>query len=109
MLVFLSRSMDKTLTYKDSKTNENKIIDERNIVFFPKGIILRPFAVIGGHEGSVNEMIYGRSPFTYARQFTGNGVTLPRSEMYRVPSDSRGEQEFRKLFDESSPIYKMSA
>ena len=109
MLVFLSRSMDKTLTYKDSKTNENKIIDERNIVFFPKGIILRPFAVIGGHEGSVNEMIYGRSPFTYARQFTGNGDTLPRSEMYRVPSDSRGEQEFRKLFDESSPIYKMSA
>lgn len=109
MLVYLSKSMDKTLTYKDLNTGKDKVIDERNIVFFPKGIVLSPFAVEGGHEVGVNEKIYGRSPFTYARQFTENGVTLPRNEMYRIPADSRGEQEFRRLVDESSPIYRMSA
>ena len=46
----------------------DKVLD-RNILFFPWGVVVRPFAVHGGLEEMLNERIYGLSPLCFAELY----------------------------------------
>jgi len=111
IMIYLSRGLDETLQSTDKKTGEKKIIKERNVLFFPKGVVVRPFGVEGGQERSSNEKIYGKSPEIFAKDFmkTMRETYFSRKTHYTMPKDYRGIEEFQRIVNENSPIYKRSA
>ncbi len=81
-------------------------IPERNIQFFPTGVVIRPFGVYGGHEGARPEMIQGQPSNQFAKIFNNSEVSYRKDIAYRKPQDKRGQETFQELVDESSPLLK---
>lgn len=84
-------------------------IKERNIAFFPTGVIIRSFAVEGTQEKMTKERIYGQPSSMLANNYNKTKPNLSREKLYKLPDDARGKEKFKELIDESSPIYKISA
>lgn len=84
-------------------------IPERNIQFFPTGIIIRPFGVDGGHEETRPESIQGQSAYQLGRTYNETHLKILRDTMYAVPQDKRGSKTFKRLIDKSSPILRRIA
>jgi hypothetical protein len=66
-------------------------------------VVVRPFAVDGGHEKIRKERVYGQPPRVFAQGYNGTAVTVGRHRMYRQPSDARGEAAFLRLVDMDAP------
>ena len=97
------------LVYHSNILDEVIGIPERNIQFFPTGIIIRPFAVDGGHEKTRPELIQGQPAYQFGRTYNEIHSKILKDKMYAVPRDKRGSKNFKKLIDESSPILRKIA
>jgi hypothetical protein len=84
-------------------------VPERNIQFFPTGVVVRPFAVDGGHEKIRLERIYGQPSRVFAEQYNRTEVPLFRDVLFRPPGDPRGHEVFRRLVDSESRIFRCAA
>ena len=96
------------LVYHSHALDEVIGIKARNVQIFPTGVIIRPFAVDGGHEKSINERIYGLPPIHFSHQYNAVIAKLPK-EAYRKPEDGRGAKTFMQLFDPGSEIVRRAA
>lgn len=95
------------LIYNSNVLDQLIGISERNIQFFPSGVMIRPFTVDGGHEKITNEMIHGQTAYQFGKRYDET-IPLISKETFEKPKDKKGNKKFCSLVDESSPIFKLA-
>lgn len=101
--------LSEILIYNSNILDNSVGISERNIQFFPTGVVIRPFAVYGGHENTRTEMIQGKPAYQIRKSLDNTKPKISKQKMYVIPNDKRGQETFRKLIDESSTIFKIAS
>ena len=97
------------LVYHSNVLDNYADIPARNVQFFPTGVVIRPFAVDGGHEKIRQERIYAHPSRVFAEQYNNIVVPVGKSILYRQPEDARGRETFHRLVDANSPILRRAA
>jgi hypothetical protein len=84
-------------------------IPERNVQFFPTGVVIRPFAVDGGHEKIRQERIYGQPGPVFAARYDETVPPVVKALLYREPEDACGSGIFHRLIDGDSHILRLAS
>ncbi len=100
--------LSEMLVYHSNVLDAAVGIDARNVQFYPTGIVIKPFAVVGGHEQMLNEKIYGQSSQDFGYLY--NKISLgKKTGIYCEPKDERGKSDFLRLVDNNSSILERVA
>jgi len=80
-----------------------------HVQFYPTGVVVRSFAVDGGHEKIRAERIYGQPGRVFADHYNRSVPVIDRHLFYRIPSDAQGQESFNHLIDADGEILRLVA
>lgn len=122
MLIFNSIVLDKLL--KGGKKEEDYAGKDRNVLFYDTGVAVRPFAFVGGIEQGYPTLITSITIETFEQAFgevsgEKERKILPKdterisesdcTKMYKMPTDSRNKDEYKRLLDLNNPLFKKAS
>lgn len=119
MLIFNSIVLDKLL--KGGQKEEDYAGKDRNVLFYDTGVVVRPFSFGGGIEQGYPALITPVTIDMFEQVFNevagkSERLMLPEgierisesdcTKMYKMPTNPRSENEYRRLLDLNSPLFK---
>ncbi len=122
ILIFDSLILDKLL--RGIKKDEDYSGKERNVIFYETGVVIRPFAFVGGIEQGYPALITPLTTERFEQEFSElagkrerrllpESINSVREEdctrMYIMPKAKRSQKEYIRLVDQDSHLFNMAS